>query len=129
MAVLHGEQKDSETDEIDGRYSPPPQEQKTFEVPITVPPVQSTKEKPPITVVGDVGGRIAIMIDNVIDDVASYVAAADVLREHGAYKIYVLATHGLLSSEAPRLIEESKIDQVIVTNTGLFKCVNHFLIS
>ena len=128
LAVLHGEQKDSETDEIDGRYSPPPQEQNIFGVSVTVP-TQSTKEKPPINVVGDVGGRIAIMIDDVIDDVASYVAAADVLSEHGAYKIYVLATHGLLSSEAPRLIEESKIDEVIVTNTGLFKCVNHFLIS
>lgn len=56
-----------------------------------------------------------------IDDVQSYVAAAEVLKERGAYKIYVLATHGLLSSDAPRLIEESPIDEVtICTNT---KCV------
>lgn len=47
-----------------------------------------------------------------IDDVQSYVAAAEVLKERGAYKIYVLATHGLLSSDAPRLIEESPIDEV-----------------
>lgn len=49
-----------------------------------------------------------------IDDVQSYVAAAEVLKERGAYKIYVLATHGLLSSDAPRLIEESPIDEVMI---------------
>lgn len=53
-----------------------------------------------------------------IDDVQSYVAAAEVLKERGAYKIYVLATHGLLSSDAPRLIEESPIDEVFY---NLFK--------
>lgn len=47
-----------------------------------------------------------------IDDVHSFVAAAEVLKERGAYKIYVLATHGLLSSDAPRLIEDSAIDEV-----------------
>lgn len=47
-----------------------------------------------------------------VDDVASFVAAAEVLKERGAYKIYVLATHGLLSSDAPRLIEDSPIDEV-----------------
>lgn len=49
-----------------------------------------------------------------IDDVQSYVAAAEVLKERGANKIYVLATHGLLSSDAPRLIEESPIDEVTI---------------
>lgn len=34
--------------------------------------------------------------DDMIDDVASFVAAAEVLKDRGAYKIYVLATHGLL---------------------------------
>lgn len=47
-----------------------------------------------------------------VDDVASFVAAAEVLKERGAYKIYVLATHGLLSSDSPRLIEASPIDEV-----------------
>lgn len=47
-----------------------------------------------------------------IDDVASFVAAAEVLKDRGAYKIYVMATHGLLSSDAPRLIDDSPIDEV-----------------
>ena len=50
--------------------------------------------------------------DDMIDDVRSFVAAAEVLKDRGAYKIYVMATHGLLSSDAPRLIEDSPIDEV-----------------
>ena len=41
-------------------------------------------------------------------------AAAETLKERGAYKIFVMATHGILSSDAPRLIEESAIDEVCV---------------
>ncbi|XP_055629367.1 phosphoribosyl pyrophosphate synthase-associated protein 2 isoform X1 [Toxorhynchites rutilus septentrionalis] len=117
IAVIHGEQKESETDEVDGRNSPPTlPKSRTMDVSGGVP-VHPAKEKPPINVVGDVGGRIAIMVDDLIDDVQSFVAAAEVLKERGAYKIYVLATHGLLSQDAPRLIEDSPIDEVVVTNT------------
>jgi phosphoribosylpyrophosphate synthetase len=52
-----------------------------------------------------------LLQDDMVDDVQSFVAAAEVLKERGAYKIYVLATHGLLSSDAPRLIEDSPIDE------------------
>lgn len=52
--------------------------------------------------------------DDIIDDVDSFVAAAETLKERGAYKIFVMATHGILSSEAPRFIEESAIDEVRV---------------
>ena len=47
-----------------------------------------------------------------LDEVGSFVAAADLLHESGAYKIYVIATHGLLSLNAPQLIEDSHIDEV-----------------
>lgn len=112
IAVIHGEQKGAESDEVDGRYSPPTlPRSRTMDAGVGVP-AHPAKEKPPINVVGDVGGRIAIMVDDLIDDVQSFVAAAEVLKERGAYKIYVLATHGLLSSDAPRLIEDSPIDEV-----------------
>lgn len=115
IAVLHGEQKTAEADEVDGRYSPPVtvSSVKTLDVGLDMMPVLAAKEKPPINIVGDVGGRIAIMVDDMIDDVASFVAAAEVLRDRGAYKIYVLATHGLLSNDAPQLIEDSPIDEVV----------------
>lgn len=102
----------------DGRNSPPSilLSSRTMEVGVGVPS-HPAKEKPPINVVGDVTGHIAIMVDDMVDDVQSFVAAAELLKERGAYRIYVLATHGLLSSDAPKLIEESAIDEVVVTNT------------
>lgn len=134
------DENDAESAEVDdGRTSPPPARarinpsprqpssasisqaevdpSRIMSIGLNVVPMQAAKEKPPISVVGDVGGRIAIMVDDIIDDVSSFTAAAEMLRERGAYKIYVLATHGLLSADAPRLIEESDIDEVVVTNT------------
>ncbi|XP_074647290.1 phosphoribosyl pyrophosphate synthase-associated protein 2-like isoform X2 [Tubulanus polymorphus] len=135
IAVIHGEEK-SESEKDDGRNSPPLQkmaemnmgeremglemfpERRRPSIHIQRSPwVLQAKEKPPINVVGDVGGRIAIVVDDLIDDVEAFVAAAEVLKERGAYKIFVMATHGLLSMDAPRLIEESCIDEVVVTNT------------
>lgn len=116
IAVIHGEVKEDD-EEVDGRASPPPSfSNRVTTVGATLPPLMG-KEKPPINVVGDVGGRIAIMVDDMIDDVQSFVDAAHILKNRGAYKIYALATHGILSAEAPRLIEESPIDEVVVTNT------------
>ncbi|KAK1877783.1 Phosphoribosyl pyrophosphate synthase-associated protein 2 [Dissostichus eleginoides] len=111
LAVIHGEAQDAESDQVDGRHSPPAVKttgaiHPSMDIPLLIP-----KEKPPITVVGDVGGRIAIIVDDIIDDVDSFVAAAETLKERGAYKIFVMATHGILSSDAPRLIEESAIDE------------------
>jgi len=134
VAVIHGEHKDVvESGLEDGRQSPPPADQSADgaaalsiatggeKQPTTsrfeLFPNPMTKEKPPLTVVGDVGGRIAIMVDDIIDDAASFVAAAEVLKSRGAYKIYVIATHGVLSSDAPQLLESSAINEVIVTNT------------
>lgn len=118
IAVLHGEEK-AVDDEVDGRCSPPVMSTHSRTVDLrlgTLPPL-AAKEKPPISLVGDVRDKIAIMVDDMVDDVASFVAAANTLKEHGAQKIYLLATHGLLSKDAPRLIEDSPIDEVVVTNT------------
>ncbi|GMT07365.1 hypothetical protein PENTCL1PPCAC_29539, partial [Pristionchus entomophagus] len=72
---------------------------------------------PPLSLVGDVSGKIAIVVDNIIDEAHSFVEAAELLKSRGAYKVYVVGTHGLLSGDAPSIIEESAITQVIVTNT------------
>lgn len=63
IAVIHGEQRESESDMNDGRYSPPAvlMSSRTMEVGVGVP-VHPAKEKPPINVVGDVSGHIAIMV-------------------------------------------------------------------
>lgn len=49
--------------------------------------------------------------DDIIDDVESFVAA-EILKERDAYRIYVMATHGIPVCRGPRLIEESSIEQV-----------------
>ncbi|XP_048256855.1 phosphoribosyl pyrophosphate synthase-associated protein 1-like [Haliotis cracherodii] len=121
IAVIHGEEKIEELG-CDGRNSPPPlpeEEQlpRNHEFGIETLPTILAKEKPPLNVVGDVGGRIAIIVDDMVDDVLLFVKTAEALKERGAYKVYVMATHGLLSSDAPRLIEDSCIDEVVVTNT------------
>lgn len=85
IAVIHGEVKDGDEDELDGRASPPRDEERddlmnrVTTVGATLPPL-TAKEKPPINVVGDVGGKIAIMVDDLIDDVQSFVDAAHVLK-------------------------------------------------
>ncbi|XP_072098611.1 phosphoribosyl pyrophosphate synthase-associated protein 1 isoform X2 [Mobula birostris] len=111
LAVIHGEAQYAEYDLVDGRHSPPAVKNTMIHSGLELP-LMMPKEKPPITVVGDVGGRIAIIVDDIIDDVDSFVAAAEILKERGAYKIYVMATHGLLSADAPSLIEESAINEV-----------------
>lgn len=80
IAVIHGEVKEGDEDEEDGRASPPPSfANRVTTVGATLPPL-TAKEKPPINVVGDVGGKIAIMVDDMIDDVKSFVDAACVLK-------------------------------------------------
>ncbi|XP_003972066.2 phosphoribosyl pyrophosphate synthase-associated protein 1-like isoform X2 [Takifugu rubripes] len=116
LAVLHGEAHNFELVMSDGPGLASPSSLAHARTGLELPPMMP-KEKPPITVVGDVGGRIAIIVDDIIDDVEDFVAAADILKERGAYRIYIMATHGLLSADAPRLIEESAIDEVVVTNT------------
>jgi len=80
-------------------------------------PLLSAKEKPPISVVGDVQGKIAIIVDDIIDDVDPFISAAAALKERGACKVYVMATHGILSIKNPDVLQESPIDEVVVTNT------------
>uniref|UniRef100_A0A0B6ZZH4 Ribose-phosphate pyrophosphokinase N-terminal domain-containing protein n=1 Tax=Arion vulgaris TaxID=1028688 RepID=A0A0B6ZZH4_9EUPU len=119
IAVIHGEERMPENEEDDGRTSPPaPEEvQVRDSFGLELLPRVAPKEKPPFNVVGDVGGRIAIIVDDMVDDVFAFVKVAEILKERGAYKILVVATHGILSSDAPRLIEDSNIDEVVVTNT------------
>ncbi|VDN11254.1 unnamed protein product [Dibothriocephalus latus] len=80
-------------------------------------PALQPKEKPQLYVVGNVNGKIAIIVDDIIDDVSDFVTAAELLHSQGAYKVYVLATHGLLTGDAANRLEQSQIDEVVVTNT------------
>lgn len=69
------------------------------------------------SVIGNVDGRICIIVDDLIDGAHSFVNAAKVLKLKGADKIYLVATHGILSGDAPEVFQGSIIDEIAVTNT------------
>ena len=66
--------------------------------------------------IGNVEGKICIINDDMIDTAGSLVAAADTLIARGAAKVYACATHGLFSGPAYDRIENSKIEEVVVTD-------------
>jgi len=68
-------------------------------------------------VIGDVKGKTAFLVDDIIDTAGSITEAANILAEFGAKEVYALATHGVLSSPAIERINKSKIKEVVVTNT------------
>jgi ribose-phosphate pyrophosphokinase len=70
-----------------------------------------------VEIVGDVRGKRCIIYDDIIDTAGSTTAGAAKLMECGAKAIRLFATHGILSGEAVRRIQESPIELVTVTNS------------
>jgi ribose-phosphate pyrophosphokinase len=68
-------------------------------------------------VVGDVTGRTCILIDDMIDTGGTIVKAADVLFDSGATEVIVAATHGILSAPATDRLKNSRVSEVVITNT------------
>ncbi|HET6946307.1 MAG TPA: ribose-phosphate pyrophosphokinase [bacterium] len=74
--------------------------------------------KEPVQIVGDVEGRIPIMIEDVIDTAGTLFGAVDVLVGKGARpEVYICATHAVLASPAVQRLSRDEIREVIVTNT------------
>jgi ribose-phosphate pyrophosphokinase len=70
-----------------------------------------------LEVVGQVEGRTCIIVDDMIDTGSTIVNAADALFEQGAAQVIATATHGVLSGPAVDLLKNSRISEVIVSNT------------
>jgi ribose-phosphate pyrophosphokinase len=68
-------------------------------------------------IIGDVSGKTAVMIDDMIDTAGSVVAGAEAMLERGARSIYACCTHGVLSGQALQRIDASPIRELIITNT------------
>jgi ribose-phosphate pyrophosphokinase len=69
------------------------------------------------SVVGRVEGRVCILVDDMIDTGGTIVKAADALFDAGAAEVRVAATHGIFSGPAVDRLKNSRISEVIVTNT------------
>ncbi len=70
-----------------------------------------------LDVVGNIEGKEAIIIDDLIDTAGTVVAAANMLINKGAKRVIACATHGVFSGPAVERLTNSPIEQVIVTNT------------
>ena len=68
-------------------------------------------------IIGDVKGKIAILVDDIIDTAGSITEGANILMKFGAKEVYALATHGVLSNPATDRIKKSRLKEVVVTNT------------
>jgi len=68
-------------------------------------------------VIGDVSGKTAVLVDDIIDTAGTMVQAAEAVLGRGAKKVYACATHGVLSGPAIDRISRSPIHQVVLTNT------------
>jgi ribose-phosphate pyrophosphokinase len=70
-----------------------------------------------MNVIGDVKGRTCLILDDIIDTAGTLVKTAEALLEQGAEKVYACASHAVLSGPAVERIANSRLEQVVVTNT------------
>ena len=68
-------------------------------------------------VIGDVRGRDVILLDDIIDTAGTITQAAEALRGDGARRILASCTHPVLSGRAIERLEQSEIEEIVVTNT------------
>ena len=66
---------------------------------------------------GDVRGKIAVIVDDMVSTGKTMVEAAEMLIENGALKVFVFATHGVFAKDSAKLLQHSKIERVFVTDT------------
>jgi len=70
-----------------------------------------------MNVVGQVGGRVCIIQDDIVDTAGTLCNAAHALADAGARRVLACAVHGVLSGTALERIEQSPLEELIVTNT------------
>ncbi|MBD7956910.1 ribose-phosphate diphosphokinase [Microbacterium sp. Sa4CUA7] len=68
-------------------------------------------------IVGDVSGRVCLLVDDMIDTGGTIVKAAEALKKNGAQRVIVAATHAIFSDPASERLQSEAIDEVVVTDT------------
>jgi ribose-phosphate pyrophosphokinase len=70
-----------------------------------------------MTVIGDVSNRHVVLVDDMVDTGGTLVKAAEMLIDQGAKSVRAYCTHGVLSGQAVEKIENSKLQELVITNT------------
>jgi ribose-phosphate pyrophosphokinase len=70
-----------------------------------------------VNIVGEVRGRNALIVDDIIDTAGTLVKSAEAIMKKGAQNVYACCTHPVLSGPAVKRINESSLEQVVVTNS------------
>jgi ribose-phosphate pyrophosphokinase len=70
-----------------------------------------------MNLIGDVEGRTALIVDDIVDTAGTMVNSVETLRRKGAREVYACCTHGVLSGPAIDRIHKSSLEELVVTNT------------
>lgn len=70
-----------------------------------------------MNLIGDVNGKVAVLVDDMIDTAGTITNAAKVLRNEGATEVYACASHAVFSPPAVERLSNGVFDEVVVTNT------------
>jgi len=70
-----------------------------------------------MNVIGEVGGAICILVDDIVDSGGTLVNAADALLEQGAKAVYAYITHGVLSGGAVARVTSSRLQELVITDS------------
>jgi ribose-phosphate pyrophosphokinase len=70
-----------------------------------------------MNVIGDVNGKVAVILDDLVDTAGTLTQAAVALKQNGARQVFAYATHAVLSGPAVDRIAKSPIEEVVVTDT------------
>jgi ribose-phosphate pyrophosphokinase len=70
-----------------------------------------------MNIIGDVSGRTCVIMDDMVDTATTLCEAAAALKNAGAKKVVAYCTHPVLSGSAVKRINDSKLDELVVTNT------------
>jgi len=70
-----------------------------------------------MNVIGEVKGRTCVIMDDMVDTAGTLVKAAQVLKEEGAKQVVAYCTHAVLSGPAVDRIQQSDLDELVVTDT------------
>ena len=78
---------------------------------------QRANESQVMNIIGDVRGRSCILVDDLVDTAGTLCQAAQALKDEGAERVIAYITHPVLSGKAVERIENSALDQLVVTDT------------